>query len=122
MVCPVMGLASSTTHSTSPSFLTGLSLLAGRFGRDEAYQINGCVVVLNDTESTKSSARQARLSSVARTVSEQAVRGTMKDGEKAMNKSLKLFTVSLVLFSLLALGVYESKTQAQAPPQYPIMD
>jgi len=46
----------------------------------------------------------------------------MKDGEKAMNKSLKLFTVSLVLFSLLALGVYESKTQAQAPPQYPLLD
>jgi len=39
-----------------------------------------------------------------------------------MNKALRLFTLSLVLFSLLALGVYESKTQAQAPPQYPLLD
>src|SRR5215469_7066679 len=47
-----------------------------------------------------------------------------KDGENAMNKSLKLFTVSLVLLSLFAVGAYSQKPQAQAPPQeqYPIMD
>jgi len=39
-----------------------------------------------------------------------------------MNRSLNLVAVSLVLLSLLALGVYENKIQAQAPPQYPILD
>lgn len=39
-----------------------------------------------------------------------------------MKKSLSLFAVSLVVVSLLALGVYPKKTQAQAPPQYPILD
>jgi len=39
-----------------------------------------------------------------------------------MKKSLSLFTLSLLVLSLLALGVYSNKTQAQAPPQYPILD
>jgi hypothetical protein len=39
-----------------------------------------------------------------------------------MKKSLKVFTLSTVLLSLLALFVYSNKTQAQAPPQYPILD
>jgi hypothetical protein len=39
-----------------------------------------------------------------------------------MNKLLNRLTGSLVLLSLLVLGTYESKTHAQAPPQYPILD
>jgi len=39
-----------------------------------------------------------------------------------MKKSLSLFAVSLVVVSLLALGVYSKKAQAQAPLQYPILD
>jgi hypothetical protein len=39
-----------------------------------------------------------------------------------MKKSLSLSAVSLVVLSLLALFVYSNKTQAQAPPQYPILD
>ena len=39
-----------------------------------------------------------------------------------MKKSLSLFGVSLVALSLLALSVYSNKTQAQATPQYPILD
>src|SRR5271167_11819 len=39
-----------------------------------------------------------------------------------MNKSLVFYTSSLVLLSLLALGAYSKKAQAQAPPQYPILD
>ncbi len=39
-----------------------------------------------------------------------------------MNKSLNLVTASLALVSLLALGVYSKKTQAQAPQHYPIVD
>jgi hypothetical protein len=39
-----------------------------------------------------------------------------------MEKSLKLFTVSLALLSLLAVGAYSRKAQAQPPQQYPIMD
>jgi len=39
-----------------------------------------------------------------------------------MIKSLSLVTVSLVFISLLAVGVYSSKTQVQAQPQYPILD
>ena len=39
-----------------------------------------------------------------------------------MKKSLSLFAVSLVALSLLALSVYSNKTQAQATPQYPILD
>jgi len=39
-----------------------------------------------------------------------------------MKKSLSLFAVSLVVVSLLVLGVYSNKTHAQAPPQYPILD
>ncbi|SRR5260221_13699195 len=45
-----------------------------------------------------------------------------KTWEKAMNKSLNLVTASLALVSLLALGVYSKKTQAQAPQHYPIVD
>src|SRR5271167_810402 len=43
-------------------------------------------------------------------------------GENAMNKSLKVFTASLVLLLVLVLGVQLNKTQAQAPSQYPILD
>jgi len=39
-----------------------------------------------------------------------------------MNKSSSLLTVSLVLISLLAVGVYSNKTQAQAQSQYPVLD
>jgi hypothetical protein len=39
-----------------------------------------------------------------------------------MNKSLNLITASLALLSLLAVGAYSKKTQAQAPQQYPIVD
>ena len=39
-----------------------------------------------------------------------------------MNKSLSVFTVSLVLLLPLALGVYSNKTQAQAPSEHPILD
>ncbi len=39
-----------------------------------------------------------------------------------MNKSLSLLTVSLVLISLYAIGVYSNRTQAQAQSQYPILD
>ncbi|HYL68003.1 MAG TPA: hypothetical protein VEX69_02465 [Candidatus Limnocylindria bacterium] len=43
-------------------------------------------------------------------------------GEKPMSRSLRLLVVSSVLLSLLAAGVYSKKAQAQAAPQYPIMD
>jgi hypothetical protein len=39
-----------------------------------------------------------------------------------MNKLLSLLTVSLVLISLLGVGVYSNKSQAQAPSQYPVLD
>jgi hypothetical protein len=39
-----------------------------------------------------------------------------------MNKSLSLLTVCLVFVSLLAVGVYSNKTQAQAQSQYPVLD
>jgi hypothetical protein len=39
-----------------------------------------------------------------------------------MKKSSSLFVVSVVALSLLALGVYSNKIQAQAPSQYPILD
>lgn len=39
-----------------------------------------------------------------------------------MSRSLRLLAVSSVLLSLLAAGVYSKKAQAQAAPQYPIMD
>jgi hypothetical protein len=39
-----------------------------------------------------------------------------------MSKSSRFLALSLVLFSLLALGAYENRTQAQASPQYPILD
>jgi hypothetical protein len=41
-----------------------------------------------------------------------------------MKKSLSVFALSLVVLSLFSLGVYLTKTQAQAqaPPQYPILD
>jgi hypothetical protein len=39
-----------------------------------------------------------------------------------MKKSLSLFAGSLVALSLLAVSVYSIKTQAQATPQYPILD
>jgi hypothetical protein len=39
-----------------------------------------------------------------------------------MNKSLSLLTVSLVLISLLAVGVYSNKPKAQAQSQYPVLD
>jgi hypothetical protein len=39
-----------------------------------------------------------------------------------MKKSFGLFVVSLIGFSLLVLGVYSNKTQAQTPSQYPILD
>jgi len=39
-----------------------------------------------------------------------------------MNKSLKSYTSILVLFSLLAVAAYSRKAQAQAQPQYPILD
>ena len=39
-----------------------------------------------------------------------------------MTKSLMSYTSILALVSLLAVGVYARKTQANAPPQYPILD
>jgi hypothetical protein len=39
-----------------------------------------------------------------------------------MNKSLKLFTATLALLSLLAVGALSRKAQAQPPQQYPILD
>jgi len=40
-----------------------------------------------------------------------------------MKKYLSVFTLSLVVLSLLALFVYSNKIQAQGPPQqYPILD
>jgi len=40
-----------------------------------------------------------------------------------MKKSLSVFTLSLVVLSLLALFVYSNKTHAQAPSQqYPLLD
>jgi hypothetical protein len=45
-----------------------------------------------------------------------------KDGEKAVNKSLKLITASLALVSVLFLGAYAKKSYARAPQQYPVLD
>jgi len=39
-----------------------------------------------------------------------------------MNQSLKVSAVSFALLLLLAAGAYSKKPQAQAPPQYPILD
>jgi hypothetical protein len=39
-----------------------------------------------------------------------------------MNESLKLYTTTLILLSVFAVGVYSKKAQAQAPSQYPILD
>ena len=39
-----------------------------------------------------------------------------------MNKSLRAFTAIFGLLCLLALGFYSKKAQAQAPPQYPMLD
>ena len=39
-----------------------------------------------------------------------------------MNKSLRVLVASVALVSLLAVGTYSKKAQAQAPSQYPILD
>lgn len=39
-----------------------------------------------------------------------------------MNKSLSFFTVSFVLILVSGLALHSTKTQAQAPSQYPILD
>ena len=39
-----------------------------------------------------------------------------------MNKSLRLFTASFALLCLLAVGIYSRKAQAQAAPDFPILD
>ena len=39
-----------------------------------------------------------------------------------MKKSLTVLALPLVVLCLLALGAYSNKTQAQAAPQYPILD
>jgi len=44
------------------------------------------------------------------------------DKEKVMTTFLNHFVAVLALLSLLALGSYSRKAQAQAPPQYPILD
>jgi hypothetical protein len=46
----------------------------------------------------------------------------MKEEEKAMSKYASLLTAPVVLFSLLVVGAYSRKAQAQAPQQYPIID
>ena len=39
-----------------------------------------------------------------------------------MNKSLKLFTTSLVVLSVLFVGIYAKKARARAPQQYSVLD
>jgi hypothetical protein len=39
-----------------------------------------------------------------------------------MKQSVKILAVSSALLSLLAAGAYSKKSQAQAPPQNPILD
>lgn len=39
-----------------------------------------------------------------------------------MNKSSKVLAAFFALLSLIAVGAYSRKAQAQSPPQYPILD